>query len=313
MAPSLTVESARVEERAAAFRLIFQHQPHDEREQRLELALDLVNRGEFDPAGILIARSENEVVAAMLFQLIPGASGLLWPPQTVRMDFPQAAEDALLQYAVAWLQQRGAKLGQALLHPPEVPLAASLERNGFQHITRLWYLRRSVRASDRTLAAPGRLTLESYRNGDRDQFHQTLLHTYAGSLDCPEVNGVRELNEIIIGHQAQGKHDPDLWWLAREEGQPVGVVLMTEMPEGTGLEIAYVGIVPQARNRGLGRELVARALAEAEQRGAVQVTLSVDERNHLAWNLYQHLGFEPYEQREVYLAVWKPARIEDRG
>jgi ribosomal protein S18 acetylase RimI-like enzyme len=49
------------------------------------------------------------------------------------------------------------------------------------------------------------------------------------------------------------------------------------------------------------------ALRMARQGRAAQLTLSVDRRNHPAWNLYTSLGFEPYEEREVYLAIWKRA------
>jgi ribosomal protein S18 acetylase RimI-like enzyme len=76
------------------------------------------------------------------------------------------------------------------------------------------------------------------------------------------------------------------------------------MPEGEGWDLAYVGVVPEARRRGFGRELVRKALIEAHQGDARQLTLSVDVRNHPAWDLYASLGFEPYEQREVYLAIW---------
>ncbi len=35
------------------------------------------------------------------------------------------------------------------------------------------------------------------------------------------------------------------------------------------------------------------------------VLLSVDARNRPAWELYHGLGFELFDRREVFLAVWK--------
>jgi ribosomal protein S18 acetylase RimI-like enzyme len=213
-------------------------------------------------------------------------------------------EDLLVRRSIAWLRERGAKLGQALMHPREAHLALPLERSGFAHITRLWYLRRQLPAAAALPSRTGRLCYQSYAGCDQDRFHQTLLRTYEGTLDCPEVNGVRNLNEVMTGHRAQGSYDPAQWWLALEEGQPVGVLLLSEMPEWMAWDVAYVGVVPEARRRGLGRELLLKALTETQAAGVTQVTLSVDERNRPAWALYTALGFEPYDQREVYLAIW---------
>jgi ribosomal protein S18 acetylase RimI-like enzyme len=47
-----------------------------------------------------------------------------------------------------------------------------------------------------------------------------------------------------------------------------------------------------------------KALREARAARVARLTLAVDARNRPAWNLYQKLGFEPYDQREVYLAIW---------
>ncbi len=132
----------------------------------------------------------------------------------------------------------------------------------------------------------------------------TLQRTYEGTLDCPEVNGARTIDEVIAGHQAQGRFDPDRWWLALRDGQPVGVMLLSELAESNDWEVAYMGLVPEARRQGLGRQLLLQALHAARAAGVRSVTLSVDGRNHPAWQLYVGTGFVPYDRREVYLAVW---------
>src|SRR5262249_3746355 len=172
------------------------------------------------------------------------------------------------------------------------------------HITNLWYLRRELDIPYPWLVTPQRLHYQTYRDCDRDLFQWTLLRTYEGSMDCPEVTGVRNIREIVAGHLAQGRHDPERWWLAQHEGRPVGVLLLTEMPDWQAWEVAYVGVVPEQRRRGWGAEMMRKALRAAHATEAAQVTLSVDARNRPAWDLYVGLGFEPYEQREVFLALW---------
>jgi ribosomal protein S18 acetylase RimI-like enzyme len=81
------------------------------------------------------------------------------------------------------------------------------------------------------------------------------------------------------------------------------VLLVNAVPDEDGWDVAYVGVVPEARRRGVGTELVRKALFEAKAAGVPYVALSVDDRNAPARELYRRLGFEPVERREVFLAV----------
>jgi ribosomal protein S18 acetylase RimI-like enzyme len=303
MSQAVTIEPARSDELAEAFGLIFRH-PAETRERRVANALHLVRTGELDPAGVLVARASDGLRGAVICLPVPGASGLVWPPQ-VSINPPTAIEDELLHHAAVWLRQRGARLGQALLTPAEAHLALPLERNGFVHITTLWYMRHSLDVPFGLVRARDRLVYRPYADGDEDLFHQTLLRTYEETLDCPEVTGVRDLGEVLEGHRAQGVYDPRRWWLALDGDRPVGVLLLTGLPESDGWEVAYVGVVPEARRRGWGRELLHKALRAAHASQATHLTLSVDARNRPAWRLYLDLGFEAYDCREVYLAVWR--------
>jgi ribosomal protein S18 acetylase RimI-like enzyme len=287
----------------AVLHLIFQYASAQDRELRVRNALRLLQLGELDPAGVLVARANGRIVSALVCLPVPGASSLFWPPQTVAGADAVTVEDALVRHARTWLRSRGAKLGQAMLLPELVPLGTALLRNGFQHLTQLWYLRHGLDLSADFLGPAERLRFRTYPE-ETERFHETLLHTYEGTLDCPEVNGIRDLSEIMAGHQAQGVYDPQRWWLALKADRPVGVLLLCAVPDLESWDVAYVGVVPEARRRGYGRELMRKALFEARAAEAGQLMLSVDARNRPAWDLYQQLGFEPFDQREVFLAVW---------
>lgn len=299
---------ARPEEWIQAFRLIFQHVPNDDRPGRIRNALRLLRQGKLDQAGVLVVPGSSGPLGAMVCLPVAGASALVWPPQTASGSAQQEIEDHLLGYAIGWLRQCGARLGQTLLAEGEVHLAAALERHGFAHITSLWYMRHALKFLPPWPPAPLELTYETYSSGDPTLFHRTLLRSYEQTRDCPEVNGVRTLEEIVEGHQAQGCYDPRRWWLALEAGQPVGVLLLAQLSEWEGWDLSYVGVVPEARRRGVGCALTRKALYEARAAGAIQVTLAVDTRNRPAWNLYRALGFEPFDRSEVYLAIWNNQR-----
>jgi hypothetical protein len=224
-----------------------------------------------------------------------------------------AVEDSLVRWASSWLAAQGTKVAQALLTTEEVPTAPPLERNGFRHITTLHYLRHDLRSASPNPGQGGQLRFQTYSNCSAEVFHDTLLETYQDSLDCPEVNGVRSVAEIIAGHKAQGTYDPARWLLAFDRDRPAGVLLVSELPESGALEISYLGVVPTLRRRAIGRQLVAKALADARAQHVGQLTLSVDARNLPAENLYRCAGFEVYSQREVYLALWAQPRSASRA
>jgi ribosomal protein S18 acetylase RimI-like enzyme len=300
----MTPERARPDELPDAFRLLFHGLPSAERDERVAHALALVQQGALDPAGVLVERDPSGVLGVLVCQPVAGAGALIWPPQSADDPERAAREDRLVQEATRWLRERGAKVAQALLPPGETASAAPLERNGFRHITHLWYLRREL---DSAAALPDEASTLHYRPFDTCEpglFGETLQRTYQGTLDCPEVNGARTIDEVIAGHQAQGRFDPGRWWLALRNDRPVGVVLLSELAESGDWEVAYMGLVPEARRQGLGRQLLLQALHAARAAAVRYVILSVDGRNHPAWQLYVGAGFEPYDRREVYLAVW---------
>lgn len=294
-------ESARTEDWGAAFRLIFQYLPRTECEHRCANALHLLQRGELNPQGIFVLRGSDGLRGALVCLPVPGCTALLWPPGTVE-ERRAGREDALLRHACAWLRQCGVKVVQTLLAPEETFLATPLLRGGFTAVTSLWFLRHDLNLPVNYLNIPARLDYQTY-NGDL-LFQETLLRTYEGTFDCPEVNGTRSIAEVIEGHRAQGVFDPSRWWLIREGEKAVGVLLMTEIPENGDWEVAYMGVVPEARRQGHGREILLHALCEARAAEIPAVTLSVDARNRPAWNLYRSLGFEPYDQRMVYLNLF---------
>ncbi len=295
----LSVRQASAEDRDLALRVALQQAREVDRPALLARGLRMLTRGELD---LLAAYDADQLAGAMFFSLGPGAVGLAWPPQ-VRPGFPQAVvEDRLVREATTRLQAQGVKLCQALLLPEETVQGRSLLRNGFSCITTLLMLSLSVNRLSTIQESSEQLTFEAFDAQNRQTFEQTLLRTYEQTQDCPELNGVRSIDEILAGHQGQGEWDARRWWLAFLDGEAVGVLLVGAPPDAAAWEMVYLGVIPEARGQRLGRQLVTKALREARSAGASQMLVSVDGRNRVALELYQHFGFEPREQREVYLA-----------
>jgi mycothiol synthase len=273
--------------------------------QEQQPALDLL----LDPSAslpilLLVARSANgELLGAALCQPLPGAGAVVWPPAILTSSTPTTIEDALLASVLDRLRRRGTKVTQAFLDPTTRPAAAALERHGFRHLTRLYSMRCELfRPPSDKEALQSSLRLVSYPNCDAATFQQTLMRTYQGTLDAPELNGVRTPDEIIAGLRAEA---PDLqrWWLAEWHNQPAGVLVLADGAARGEWQLSYFGIIPEMRGRGLGTILLRHAKDFALVGGASELALIVDSRNQPALDLYVTHGFRTYGLREVYLRL----------
>jgi ribosomal-protein-alanine N-acetyltransferase len=79
---------------------------------------------------------------------------------------------------------------------------------------------------------------------------------------------------------------------------PLGLILC-RVAAGE-MEVLTVGVAPEARGLGLGRELMAAALAAGRNAGASEVFLEVGADNAAAIGLYASLGFRRSGLRKAY-------------
>src|SRR5262245_27186494 len=197
-----TITVAQPEEWPEAFQLVFAHLDEATRATRVANAQRLAEAGDLDAAGILVARANDRLWGAVVCAPLAGAGGILWLPNTTPGAGADVAEQ-LVEHVLTWLRRKGSKVVQALVAPAERPLAAPLERVGFRHITALQYLRHDLDNLTAPLQLPAHTTVECYTDANATVFHETLLRTYQHTQDCPELNGVRTIDEIITGHKAQ--------------------------------------------------------------------------------------------------------------
>jgi ribosomal protein S18 acetylase RimI-like enzyme len=84
--------------------------------------------------------------------------------------------------------------------------------------------------------------------------------------------------------------------IAEEDANPIGYALASIVPQTPirgHLFDLYVS--PSARNRGVGRALIAEVSDQLQSEGASHLSLDVELTNDAARRLYERLGFSPYE------------------
>lgn len=295
---------ANAADRPAALALAFSYLQEPERSEKVRTALSLVHQGTLDPESIWLASDGIGPCAAILAAPVPGGGAVVWPPwPRTSVANPGPMLDELCRAAIGWLRTRGGRLAQALLTTDVAPAAGPLLRIGFQHITKMLYLRHYLDLSFAELAEPGQLGYVPFPQVAPTVIESTMRQTWIGTHDCPELTDARTPAEALLGHRGDGPHDPDRWWLATLDDDPIGLLLLNQADEEIW-DIAYLGVTNDARGQGLGRQLVRKALFEAKAAGMLMVTVSVDERNVPARALYRKGGFESFDERDVLLYLF---------
>jgi mycothiol synthase len=92
--------------------------------------------------------------------------------------------------------------------------------------------------------------------------------------------------------------------MARHDGADLGCLLLADHPDQRIWELVYMGIVPEARGRGLGLALARQAQWRARQAGAERLVLAVDAANEPALRGYAAAGFITWDRRSVFLKLF---------
>ncbi|MDX2117952.1 MAG: GNAT family N-acetyltransferase [Planctomycetota bacterium] len=206
------------------------------------------------------------------------------------------------------------RLFQALPEPGDTWLIGAYRGAGFLQISELEYLRRprhwARRVSGR--AVPSNVHFVSVADLAEHVRDAALLaaldRTYADTLDCPELCGMRDTRDVLDSHLHTGHYDPRLWTIAMLDGEPHGCLLLSRVPEQRSCELVYLGISPSLRGKGVASALLARGLELPIGDGIDSITCAVDGRNTPAKTLYDRFGFRPFGRR---IALVKPSGAAD--
>jgi len=242
---------------------------------------------EIDLRELWVFGSGNRLAWAVLPIYSPGRTILLLTPS----ELPRQGDVSPLVDAVCLAAaSRGVHLAQLLADPSDGQLQQTFNRSGFIHIAELLYLQSALRR----VPAPPRmaegLSWQTYSDQSHPLFCRAILRSYIQSLDCPALAGLRDIEDIVAGHRSSGEFDPQYWHVLLDAEEPIGVVLLTRVPRVEMAELVYLGVVPEARGRGIGDVMMKQALWGVSQMGLQRLTVAVDARNAPALKLYFRHG-----------------------
>jgi ribosomal protein S18 acetylase RimI-like enzyme len=240
-----------------------------------------------------LADAAGTLAWAVLPIVSPGRTMLLLGPAAGPTQ-PAAVRLAggLVDAVCAHFAARDVQLAQVLLDPADEASRRLYEGRSFQRVAQLIYLHAAPRRKAPPPALPPGLRWVGYGPATHAQFGRAILSTYERSLDCPGLNGLRDVEDVIAGHKASGEFDPRLWGLLCEGDAPLGALLLARAAPGETMELVYLGLSPAARGRGLGDLMMRQALAATAADGAARLSLAVDSDNAPALRLYFRHGMQ---------------------
>jgi ribosomal protein S18 acetylase RimI-like enzyme len=237
------------------------------------------------------------IAAICLWVPSPGRTAMIFTPGM--SDYPDAAEAAraAIEAALQDARQAGVLLVQAMLEPADAAGKTVFAAAGLTKLATLSYMERRPPLHPPAFELPADLTMAAYEARTHGSFAEAISRSYADTLDCPALSGIRDIEDVVEGHKAVGHFDPQLWSVILRGQEPIGCLLLAEIRARQGLELVYLGLAPAGRGRGLGRVLMQRVLAIAARRHFAVTTLAVDAANVPALRLYRRCGYTSVAQR----------------
>jgi len=280
----------------AALRLILSNTAQDAAESQITDFIRYSEQRGIHLADLQVIQANGRLIWAILPMVNPGRTVLLFaaPVRTARSH--PAAVDSAIDSICQRLAGQNVQLAQVLLDPTDHATIDTYANRGFSRMAELIYLHRTLRSTGSSIAAPpppaAEFELQSYSPATHDAFAAAIVASYQNSLDCPALNGVRDIADVITGHKAAGEFDPEDWFLLSRRGQPAAVLLLNRTPQIEHMELVYLGLAPPVRGLGIGNYLMNLALHRVRQRNFAGLTLAVDSRNAPALRLYHRHGMQ---------------------
>jgi len=303
-----------------ALRLQLQVFSEADRLARIDQLLDSKNRQIVSLDNCLVCRKGGRIAGVLLLVNQSDGTVYVWPAETLGGLHPQDDADirrALYQKATCVVDAPGNWIGQSLLETDQEEQSREFAENGFPRLTDLVFMNRPVSPNSETSDQRDESNSEVWISEPFDEasngadFAKLVEQTYESTCDCPELNGSRDGWESLESHRQSGLHSPDRWRLFRHEGQPAGLLLLTEHPPEAVWEVVYFGVAPQFRGMGFGKRVLEAGIDLARKSAILEIVLAVDVRNSPAMRLYEQLKFEQFDRRIVHARIRKKSSDDD--
>lgn len=249
----------------------------------------------------------GRIHASVLMVPNHGATAMLFVGQAAGWSDTSAAV-ALIRAVCDGPGRQNVSVVQSLIDPGQVIEGQVLERAGLSRLAKLVYMQKTIEPGEHRVPRPTDLggcskpTILTYSEATHANFARAIEASYRDTLDCPGLVGMRQTDQIIEGHKGTGQFDPHNWLAYFDEaGDPIAVLLLAQVAQGSGMELVYLGVAKAYRGRKIGGLLMRYAVSETARLGGAHLYLAVDDRNDPAVRLYTGMGFRASTRKIAYV------------
>ena len=272
----------------------------DERQRLITLLnLDLESgRPAASDYRLFTAWREDDLVGASAWFRAADGSAMLMRPWASLATVPAATE--LYSAMATDAQIAGCRYALALADPDDPWNEESLTAAQFSRLAEFATLSRRLDGRDSDWPEFQARFVE-FTEDLRERFQELFATIQRESDDCLGIRGLRSTDEAFAMFAAAGRFRPEDWLLLEYDSRDAALLLMNETADAAVLEIAFLGVVPELRRRGIGRGLVTEAIQRAAWRDFPKVITAVDVVNMAASHLYDRLGFVETSRHQVFV------------
>jgi RimJ/RimL family protein N-acetyltransferase len=200
------------------------------------------------------------------------------------------------------------ELGHTIDSPPVAPQyqehpearVALLEASGYELVRDglRWLL-----SAPGAGTSDGPLTFRTLPEVGEDAFVDAIAATFEGTADAEltldvEQRGAREAARRYLEDHQSLEHEPEWFELGYDGDALAGVIMGARNP--TSAVIAYVGVVPERRGRGLAAALVRRGTARLAAAGATEIRGDCDRDNVAMARAFERAGYAQFARRRAF-------------
>jgi ribosomal protein S18 acetylase RimI-like enzyme len=288
------------EEFEPALMLAFRHLAPEEKKIRVQTLVQAFQRGAVIGDGIVVLDDAKQIAGVLYSQQRPDGSVLLFPPVAETTEHLETLYDALDSFC----RQHNASAAVLLVDHLQVIDRKTLEHYGhFEFLSEMVFLVSALN-KDEIGSTVSSLVFESVEDIDRSwqRIVPLVEKTYQDSKDFPRLMGLMPIEGVLKNYQSVAAFSPDIWFFVQHGGQDIGVLLLTDTQDGQ-LEITYMGLIPEVRGKGFGKELIRFAQQTAANRNGTFLLTSVDEQNAAALKSYLAAGFQAWDRKRLFIKI----------
>ncbi|MEW5976553.1 MAG: GNAT family N-acetyltransferase [Acidobacteriota bacterium] len=251
-------------------------------------------------------------MAGYAFYILEGSVGLIGSCYVRRRFMAKQLEPELLTRIVEVLQAKSSvrRIEAQIMNFRNWPLGAFFSRLKFQLFDRVFMIQKPLRMGEiRTI--PG-VRFSPWQSDSLEPAARLTWEAYQEAIDrrisyhYQTLDGCRRFLNGLVSRPGCGTLEGAgsiCAWSDSDE-RLLGYVLASTISPGSG-HIPQITVSSRYRQRGLGRQLLARANSEFSRRGYSSVSLTVSAKNVAAMGLYRSLNF--VQHHSIQAAVWQRA------